>query len=663
MKNGKRYLCLFLAVLTVISLMPLSAFGADTGVQVTGNSSQEVNIPDAAFKSALNKLIDGDRAPDHAITAGELAGIKSLYLNSDDGVTDIEGIQYMTGLQGLDISGNITGLEYISGLSNLLFLRTSDNPNLTSLTVLGKKPELTELDINGSDNLISLNGLNRENFPHLQELYCQNSANLSDISALGNVELPELAILDLENDNKITDISHLEGYTSLRKLDLEKIAISDENRNEYRSAINSLTGVETLYMPYCGIGDEDTVMFKGLNSLNSLVLNMNSLTSTAFCDDLTRSIETLSLHGNNISDMDNLSRLTNLKVLGLGDNQVTDFSFTKSLTKLTNGSIRHAEGDEHSPFMETYHYSTRQDPTVPVDGRIVIANPYKDPDGNPISFENAALITGVGTLSYDQNTNTITVSDVGNGELLISADYDLPVSDGQVKVGRLMIAAYAQREPLYTLTYDWESSAPAGQSLPSGSTAYSTVDAAMEAIDTAFAKGMTVNGEKDGKSGVWTFSGWEATVNGHTINVTGSWTFAENPAPHRHQWSDTTYVWSDDMKTCTATRVCALDQSHVETETVKAVSQVTTPATESSMGKTTYTAAFTNTWAQAQTKTLENIPQLESSEPSDTSDPTVPADDNAPKTGDSNNMVIWLIICAAAVIVVVLCIIKLRKRS
>ena len=252
---------------------------------------------------------------------------------------------------------------------------------------------------------------------------------------------------------------------------------------------------------------------------------------------------------------------------------------------------------------------------------------------------------------------------MGNGKRLITVNYDLPVSDGQVKVGRLRIEAYAQREPLYTLTYDWGSSAPAGQSLPSDSASYSSVDAAMEAIDTAFAKGMTVNGEKDGKSGIWTFSGWEATVNGHTINVTGSWTFAENPAPHRHQWSDATYVWSDDMKTCTATRVCALDQSHVETETVKAVSQVTTPATESSMGKTTYTATFTNTWAQAQTKTLENIPQLESSEPSDTSDPTVPADDNAPKTGDSNNMVIWLIICAAAVIVVVLCIIKLRKRS
>ena len=416
-------------------------------------------------------------------------------------------------------------------------------------------------------------------------------------------------------------------------------------------------------MPYCEIGDEDTVMFKDLNYLNTLVLNANNLTSTAFCDDLPTGIETLGLYGNEISDMDNLSRLTNLKVLGLGDNQVTDFSFTKNLTELTNEDIRHAEGDEDFPFRETYYYSTRQDPTVPVDGKIVIENPYKNPDGKPISFEKAALDTGFGTLSYDQNNNTITVSNVGNGKLLITVNYDLPVSDGQVKVGRLRIEAYAQRESLYTLTYDWESSAPAGQSLPYDSTSYSTVDAAMKAIDTAFAKGMTVNGEKDGKSGVWTFSGWEATVNGHTINVTGSWTFAENPAPHRHQWSDTTYVWSDDMKTCTATRVCALDQSHVETETVKAVSQVTTPATESSMGKTTYTATFTNTWAQAQTKTLENIPQLESSEPSDTSDPTVPADDNAPKTGDSNNMVIWLIICAAAVIVVVLCIIKLRKRS
>lgn len=661
MKKGKRYLCLFLAVLTVISLMPLSAFGADTGVQVPGNSSQEVNIPDAAFKSALNKLIDGDRAPDHAITARELAGIKSLYLNSDDGVTDIEGIQYMTELTSLYIGNDVENISYISDLEKLSSLTLRYNSALTDLTVLGEKDSLTYLNIYYSSSLTSLNGI--EKFPNLEELIVFRCASLSDISALDNVALPELVALDLEGPNMISDISPLEDYTSLKELNMEKIEITDSNRTAYRSAISSLTGIETLYMPYCEIGDEDTVMFKGLNSLNSLVLNMNSLTSTAFCDDLTRSIETLSLHGNNISDMDNLSRLTNLKVLGLGDNQVTDFSFTKNLTKLTNGSIRHAEGDEDFPFRETYYYSTRPDPTVPVDGKIVIANPYKDPDGNPISFENAALITGVGTLSYDQNTNTITVSDVGNGKLLITVNYDLPVSDGQVKVGRLRIEAYAQREPLYTLTYDWGSSAPAGQSLPSDSASYSSVDAAMEAIDTAFAKGMTVNGEKDGKSGIWTFSGWEATVNGHTINVTGSWTFAENPAPHRHQWSDATYVWSDDMKTCTATRVCALDQSHVETETVKAVSQVTTPATESSMGKTTYTATFTNTWAQAQTKTLENIPQLESSEPSDTSDPTVPADDNAPKTGDSNNMVIWLIICAAAVIVVVLCIIKLRKRS
>ena len=661
MKKGKRYLCLFLAVLTVISLMPLSAFGADTGVQVPGNSSQEVNIPDAAFKSALNKLIDGDRAHDHAITAGELAGIKSLYLNSDDGVTDIEGIQYMTELTSLYIGNDVENISYISDLEKLSSLTLRYNSALTDLTVLGEKDSLTYLNIYYSSSLTSLNGI--EKFPNLEELIVFRCASLSDISALDNVALPELVALDLEGPNMISDISPLEDYTSLKELNMEKIEITDSNRTAYRSAISSLTGIETLYMPYCEIGDEDTVMFKGLNSLNSLVLNMNSLTSTAFCDDLTRSIETLSLHGNNISDMDNLSRLTSLKVLGLGDNQVTDFSFIKNLTELTNEDIRHAEGDEDFPFRETYYYSTRPDPTVPVDGKIVIANPYKDPDGNPISFENAALITGVGTLSYDQNTNTITVSDVGNGKLLITVNYDLPVSDGQVKVGRLRIEAYAQREPLYTLTYDWGSSAPAGQSLPSDSASYSSVDAAMEAIDTAFAKGMTVNGEKDGKSGVWTFSGWEATVNGHTINVTGSWTFAENPAPHRHQWSDTTYVWSDDMKTCTATRVCALDQTHVETETVKAVSQVTTPATESSMGKTTYTAAFTNTWAQAQTKTLENIPQLESSEPSDTSDPTVPADDNAPKTGDSNNMVIWLIICAAAVIVVVLCIIKLRKRS
>ena len=61
-----------------------------------------------------------------------------------------------------------------------------------------------------------------------------------------------------------------------------------------------------------------------------------------------------------------------------------------------------------------------------------------------------------------------------------------------------------------------------------------------------------------------------------------------------HAWGEPTYTWSDDNATVTATRVCANDDSHVETETVNTTSEVTKAATCEAMGETTYTAAFEN---------------------------------------------------------------------
>ena len=75
----------------------------------------------------------------------------------------------------------------------------------------------------------------------------------------------------------------------------------------------------------------------------------------------------------------------------------------------------------------------------------------------------------------------------------------------------------------------------------------------------------------------------------------------DDPPPHEHDWGKPTYVWSEDNAAVTATRVCRGDESHVETETVKAVSAVT-PAACTEEGKTTYTATFENPAFAAQTK-------------------------------------------------------------
>ncbi len=86
-----------------------------------------------------------------------------------------------------------------------------------------------------------------------------------------------------------------------------------------------------------------------------------------------------------------------------------------------------------------------------------------------------------------------------------------------------------------------------------------------------------------------------------------------------HSFGAPSYVWSDDGKTCTATRVCARDGSHKETETAtvvngKIASAVKTPATCTVMGTTTYTATFTGTAFMKQTKDVQDIPVIAHSE-------------------------------------------------
>ena len=77
-----------------------------------------------------------------------------------------------------------------------------------------------------------------------------------------------------------------------------------------------------------------------------------------------------------------------------------------------------------------------------------------------------------------------------------------------------------------------------------------------------------------------------------------------------HAWSETAYEWSADNSSITATRMCARNENHVETETVSTASKVTKEATCEGKGETTYTAAFENPAFTEQIKTVDNIPAL-----------------------------------------------------
>ena len=81
-------------------------------------------------------------------------------------------------------------------------------------------------------------------------------------------------------------------------------------------------------------------------------------------------------------------------------------------------------------------------------------------------------------------------------------------------------------------------------------------------------------------------------------------------APLGHDWGEPTYTWAEDMSSVTATRVCANDEGHVETETAAVTAEVTKEPGCEEAGETTYTAAFENEAFAAQSRTEADLAPL-----------------------------------------------------
>ena len=455
-----------------------------------------------------------------------------------------------TGMAGSDKLD--AGLQKIinQALNGILDTDREDNAPVTSEDM----EELTSLVIDSGDDVEDLDGL-------------RYAVNLTSLSVYGDIA-------------GLEEIGYLEKLESL--------------------SVNQNSGLETLSV----FGDKPA-----LADLETLVLNMNNITSTQFCADLPETMRQLSLHGNNISDMSNISRFAGLTLLGLGDNNVTDFSFIRELPELTAGSLRHAEGTQSFPAVETYYYGNRSEPAETEDGRLVFENPYIGPDGRAISFAGAEVSSSDSEdcqVSYDEGTNEIILTQV-EGAATVTLAYDLPVgTDDSYKVCSLRIRVYAEENEQYTINYDWGTEAPEGQRLPSDTNVYDSLEAAQAAVDKTFTGQTVVQGTKDGKEGTWKFSGWTFSAGNGVLQVTGYWSFEE----HQHVWGIPSYAWSEDGKTCTARRVCGENDRHVEEETADVTARVTTEATCTAMGSTTYTAVFESEWAQSQTLIKQDIAVL-----------------------------------------------------
>ena len=302
---------------------PPSDFLARAIGTIRDNDGLVVNIPDAARRVAVEAALN--KSAGAPITRAEMATLTRLEAEGQ-GIQDLTGLEYATGLVGLDLGRSYSPIERnlisdvsaLSGLTALRWLNLTYN-RISDVSALSGLTALTRLDLYGNriSDVSALSGLTA-----LTWLDLQNN-RISDVSALSG--LTALTVLDLD-DNRISDVSALSGLTALRSLDLNKNQISDV------SALSGLTALTNLELGNNRISDVSAL--SGLTALTWLRLDGNRISDVSALSDLT-ALWWLELHSNRISDVSALSGLTTLTVLLLYDNQISDVSALSGLTALT----------------------------------------------------------------------------------------------------------------------------------------------------------------------------------------------------------------------------------------------------------------------------------------------------------------------------------------
>lgn len=213
--------------------------------------AQVINIPDAGLLNALvsasasNSIalnsggnpVVVDTNGDGLIQVSEAAGIEELYL-SNQGIYNMEGVQYFTELRTLECGGNLFNSLDVSGLPELRILNCQLSTGLTSLNVAGMTSlrelycnncQLSVLDLSGLEDLRNLDcsynnisSLSLTGLDHLQEMVCANNqltvlsfsgleylqsfnGNNNYLTALDFSNCPQFDVLQCANNN-ITNI-------------------------------------------------------------------------------------------------------------------------------------------------------------------------------------------------------------------------------------------------------------------------------------------------------------------------------------------------------------------------------------------------------------------------------------------------------------------------
>lgn len=355
------------------------------GTEVDGNIV--IEFKDPKFKDKIldlmhnfYKLIPQDV---NEITAKTAAQIQFLDLDKQ-GISDLSGLEYFTGLERLKLQGNqIQDLKPLQNLTHLTELWLRKN-KVTDLTPLQGLTELKTLLL--TDNLIE---------------------DLEPIEGLNKLQM-----LDLR-DNQIDDLTPLKDLHNLTVLDVSDNGFGD---------LTALEGLSKLQ--YLQANDNDLLElpdFKNLTELYDLRLDNNRITDLTPLKGLAK-LNYISLSNNQVSDLTPLQDLKALTGVWITNNQLADLTPLEKLPKLQSEhsdytsqkiSLSSDQEEVELPLKNSKDLSFRVQGGDAVgtvaDGKFTLKHelPYKG--AVKISFSNTGKV-GQLDLEKDQYTGTITIN-------------------------------------------------------------------------------------------------------------------------------------------------------------------------------------------------------------------------------------------------------------
>ena len=379
-----------------------------------------VDIPDPNLKSFLMKKLK--KKENEVIHANELKSIYNLGL-ADMGITNIQGLEYCTNLDILDLSNNqISDLSPLSNLQKLKALYLGEN-QISNISPLSKLTSLDILEINNNqiEDIGPLATLTQLTF-----LMAFNN-NITDISAMSHMSNLEIVKLDYNN---ISDLSPLSNLPKLKQIDMAHNNISDlsplssilslehvyfyGNQISDMSPLANLTNLTRINLTNNNISDISSLANSNLINLKEILLGGNNLSDLKGIDVLVDipNLKKISLINNNISDTTPLLVFSNLEELNLMFNNISDISSIQGLVR---------EGGDLNVMYQEIELDTMH--ILPGSSeKIILENPLRDKHGI------VSDITSVNNNGIYDNLNNILTWDPISGVLYY--DFRKDVSGG-----------------------------------------------------------------------------------------------------------------------------------------------------------------------------------------------------------------------------------------